>query len=858
MPDNEKKKPESLPMIQNVNQQNDPMLESPQMNQIPMYQHGGDVPKDQVAHVDAGERVLNPTEAHAYRSAAAGEAPPTLLGRIADRAHEIYNQGKALVSPMNSEADALKEKQQNVNAAQHQMAEENKPLGAINYAPVAADRVHPGAVYGSRPGEQRIDTSNMMKPLGAAPAAAKLPVYDEGGDVPEDQVAKLGAGEHVLDPDKAAAYRQAEAEVKAEHGAPADFGGQVMPNPKGIKVQSDTEQPDIGQRLSGGAKMNTDLAPHGGPKMDTSNTPMNEMTPGMEREASARTTPLGNTGAPRPTQMKQLPTIESPMGNGTTDVPQSEQEREEASVKNAGYTVQHQAPNPEHAAIIQQDKEEAAKKGDLVGLGKAMINEKLFDPKRDVPQMPVTPTAPSPEEGLKNEKEELHHKMLYGQTPEERFSAERDLAELQRKTPWGSAENHPGMLGKILHGVSSVAQGAARGVAPYVLPSIPGSQMNIAAHEQAGTAGVEGAQKEQANAAEIKLKEAQARMGGAKTPSEQVYMHAVHGGPDGGPAINPDTQKPYTDAEALELSTGAGKAPLQQAMNYLQKQVNPDTGVKYTPEEAFAKASFDASNAKMNERQKRVADYVHAHNMEDTPANRETARIALETADVNAKALAALPYAEQKTKFGSDLATTRALLVQQNADANQRGLKADELQNTENARFDKVINQIQLAKDALESSDTSQFAANVVPVIATLTTTSAEGVKRINKQELDRFLPADGSLGRWASAHVDKWLAGEIPPEYKAEVGKFLDNLGRSFAAEHTSNTKSIDDTVRQGAQQPTQKPTGGVGAPEKSKPQTIERHVDVPATAQSQYKDKAGNVVGYKDANGAYVPLNK
>src|ERR1035438_1689272 len=82
-------------LIQNVNQQNDPMLDSTLMNQ---FAQGGDVPKDQVAKVDAGERVLNPAEAHAYHASAAGNAPPTLLGRIADRFHELYNQGAALGS----------------------------------------------------------------------------------------------------------------------------------------------------------------------------------------------------------------------------------------------------------------------------------------------------------------------------------------------------------------------------------------------------------------------------------------------------------------------------------------------------------------------------------------------------------------------------------------------------------------------------------------------------------------------------------------------------------------------------------------------------------------------------------------
>jgi hypothetical protein len=93
--------------------------------------------------------------------------------------------------------------------------------------------------------------------------------------------------------------------------------------------------------------------------------------------------------------------------------------------------------------------------------------------------------------------------MINGQTETERFQAERDLAELKRKTPWGSPENHPGTLGKILHGVSSIAQGAAQGVAPYVLPSIPGSQANLAQSEARGEQGVEQSQGKEMKAAQL-------------------------------------------------------------------------------------------------------------------------------------------------------------------------------------------------------------------------------------------------------------------------------------------------------------------------------------------------------------------
>ena len=681
-------------------------------------------------------------------------------------------------------------------------------------------------------------------------------VYDEGGDVStEDQ--------HT-DAEKQAAIAQATKEVTGQ-GAPVDFPGMVMPNPKGIKVQSDTDQPEHEQqRLPNGVTMKDGVYRGddrmgkftGDTKMDMSNPPQAEMSGEPKvQEASAKQPMMPSTAMGKPSPMTP---IEQPRGNGTTDVPaegglpvMGEQRQDQTKVATPD------ALSPE-MAMVKQDQKAAMLKGKdgLADLGTAKIHENMLQ--GGAPATP-TPTAHTAQENLKNQEEQLREKMVNAPNEQERFQAEKDLAELKRRNPWGTEGNHPGVMGKIAHAASAIGQGIGQGIAPYAVNAIPGSRADIARQESIGEKGVEAAQKTETAAAEIKLKEAQTRAAGAKTPSEQVYMHAMRGGPEGGPQINPDTQKPYTDAEALQLSTGAGKAPLQQAMNELQKQINPDTGKKYNPEEAFAKASFDASNAKMNEHQKRVADYVHAHNMEDTPANREVARVELEKTDTNAKALASLPYAEQKTKFSSDLATTRALLVQQNADANTRGLKADETQNTENARYDKVNTQIQLAKEALASSDDSQFAANIVPLVSLLTTTTAEGVKRVNKQELDQFVPAQGSLGRWIDAHADKWLAGEIPPQYKKEVGEFLDKLGNTQDREHSANTQSIDATIRQGAQQPTQAPTGGATEkPAPSKPQTIERHADVPVTAQSQYKDKSGNVVGYKDANGTYVPLNK
>ena len=224
----------------------------------------------------------------------------------------------------------------------------------------------------------------------------------------------------------------------------------------------------------------------------------------------------------------------------------------------------------------------------------------------------------------------------------------------------------------------------------------------------------------------------------------------------------------------------------------------------------------------MNEQERKVADYLQAQHLEDTPANRDAARVAMAKRDVESKQEASMPFFKQRTNFQNQLTTTRELLVQQNADANTRGIESDKLQYTENARNADVLEKIKIAKDALNAANDEQFAAQTVPVMALLAETSAEGVKRVNKQELDRFVPSGGSFGRWIDAHGEEFLEGKIPTQYREEVGKMLDRIEAGENHTHNLNTRSIDTTLRQGAQQPVQGPKGGAQAkPEKSHAQS-------------------------------------
>ena len=751
------------------------------MKPIPSYERGGDVAADQVANVDKGERVLNPEEASAHRLAAVGKAPSTILGRISERAHELYNQWKGLSAPEDSEAEAFKEKQKNIDEAMGKPAEATtmKPLASVSASPM--EKVNPESRYGTRGAEKRLDSEgnevNPMTPTGMralgpqrpVPEALKpMPSYDGGGDVPEDQTAQVHEDEKVLDPNEAAAYRQAEKEVK------------------------------------------------------------NEAQPQTTETASVSKPPLGDTGAPRPTEMKPLPNQAAPSA--------AQEPKAEAPVP------------PDPMSIIQGDKLAAMKKGTagLTDLGTALIHERTLGGKASSeapapigPELtPQTPEIPQ-YTGLKRigsgtpgeaeahrqfeEKRQDYDTRIQAAMDQGTPEGDREAASLQlakahfeKMNPLGSAANKPGALGKIEHGLAKVGNIAGNIVAPRTMAEIPGTDLYKRGKEQELRGQEEAATKES-------LEQAQARVTGAKTVPEQVYNWAMRGN-GGKPQVNPDTNKPFTPAEAQVLSTGTGKTPVQVLANDLQHQINPETQKNYTPVESLEEAMKIQAGTKLNEHQRRVADYVAAHHMEDTPQNREAARIAIEKADTEAKQESALPFAEAKSKFNDKLTTVRALLVQQNADANARGLKADELQNTENARSSSVTAKLQTAKDALNASDNEQFAAQIVPITSLLAVTSAEGVKRVNKQELDKFVPSSGSFGRWIDAHADQFLEGKIPPEYRDEVGHMLDRMTAAETAEHIINTKSIDGTVRQGAQEPVQKATGGASAtPKKSEPKTPE-----------------------------------
>jgi hypothetical protein len=685
-----------------------------------------------------------------------------------------YGDALKSIPPGESEVAGLKAAQQNVDDATA------KPT-ATPVQKEVPNLLHPLAKYGDRPGEQRLDAEGNV-----IPSPKAIPSYGEGTTyVPEDQVAKVHEGEAVLPPEEAAQYRAEHEQAPAEETKPAPAEAEAP------KAKS------FGELVDAKATEKADATAAAQPQ--AAPAPMPEEKPKMTYGHVLADKWMQKNGMAVPKEFNQ----------GAPD---------QGAMEQGASMPKEATPAPQPAARMTPMNMPPADKPALATYGG--------------PGKPVAPGEAIPAKQLKQdeykyrladkEKQYQQAREAFGKSGDPRDqlrtdAMRRDIMEYKSENPWGSAGNHPGILGKIAHYGSAIGNIAGNVVAPGVMMNIPGTELNKKAQAQ----GVE--KRIEKEVPEVTAREAEENKPENTKPltnPEATYKDLMTGGPNGGPKPNPDTQQPFTAQEANVASQGTGKTPEELYIQEGMKGIDPATGKHYTraqQEERYLQ--MKAGTKPANEEEKRVNDYIASRGQEATPANREAARTALKASDTVATQQAALPFAEQKAKFNDNLSTTRALLVQQNADANQRGLKSDELQNTENVRSAGVSAKLTTAKDALNAPD-DQFANQIAPVVSLLAVTSAEGVKRVNKQELDKFVPTSGSFGRWIEAHADQFLSGQIPADYRMEVGHMLDRMQAAEDVEHKINTGSIDNTVRQGAQQPVQKPTGGAEAkPAPSKP---------------------------------------
>lgn len=278
-----------------------------------------------------------------------------------------------------------------------------------------------------------------------------------------------------------------------QEGAPIDFGGPVFANPDHVKPQWDTDQPDIGQRLSGGAKMITDPAP-GGARMDASNPPPADLIAPPMQDASAKMIGPPKYNAPPP-----APSAPAPGLGGN----------EAATTKSLPPPSGASAPPPAPPHPLQETMASGLPGATPNQLepppGKVEFHSllKQFGNQQELNNAQMLKLLSNPNDPTALEKAAQLH------TANEMIEGEKARVKLMH--PWGSPGNHDNLGGKLGHIFAEIGSAAAPGIAAQ----IPGSRPNLEGE-------VAKEDKEIAGNEENKLKSAEAGRTEAGIPVEQA------------------------------------------------------------------------------------------------------------------------------------------------------------------------------------------------------------------------------------------------------------------------------------------------------------------------------------------------
>jgi hypothetical protein len=875
-------------------------------------------------------------------------ADNTSMTRLGNRASKF---GSMLATPQDDEAEALREKQANIDeyrrATQPQPPAEDVPPVRQPMMPV--DRINPKAQYGSRPGEQRLDVGSMLQPLGgSAPSpqvhihmspAAKVPMYDgdmdennpvvqgsnigpsmaedvaaqqaqnpvagvspnlsnkekisgfftgatgdpnkkredmssvgdpttmqgqvaqprmydvqglssprmfdEGGPVKNDpndghhQLAIVEEGERVLTPKQNQQYEQ-------EHGAPADFGGRVMqqPNPP-VKPMLDTER---------------DYAkPVGGAKMDVSNPPEVELRPTLLR--------MYDEGGPieKGTSDTMRPPTEDELLLQEAHAPRSLEER---AISGEGMTeaenpvsseigfkpiVGHPVPMakvqppmmaaPEPAPNVPQQATAQPPAPSVGGRMTPQAPDTSALPTQQNRPAPLAPAVagPSDHNKFQEAKSELKQKMMdaaTGKFNNGKFDqlaygeAKMALADLELANPLGSEFNHPGIGGKILHGLSVAGQAVGQAFSPVPMSAIPGTRDYINRQSAQGQEEVTKALGSQATEAETGLKQAQTTVAGLpKDLNEGIARETarVQRSAPGTPE-HETAQKnlnAYLESDRLQKANKPNLLPQQIADKTAEVMGLPEGSPERAKAEKDLRYLEAQAQASKKETDKRAG--INAWGAANIPNYTPTDPKMYSRAEQGytgmvsgARAEGRFPVWEKQAAIQDRYATQRALLIQGQADANAFGLhKATEQTKADTELGDKIAPLMQI-KNLLKIADESTVVSNIIPWLTTMGILKEGHLTRMTQPELNQLSPKQGSLYTWAKANIDKLTAGELPDNYKSEVGNIVDGLIQEANDVHTTKTVAIDKNFGEHAQQMKVTPKKGGGTtvtPEKAVP---------------------------------------
>jgi len=255
--------------------------------------------------------------------------------------------------------------------------------------------------------------------------------------------------------------------------------------------------------------------------------------------------------------------------------------------------------SPEESAqrkAVNVDVRKALGSGDLVALGKARLAEQHLPDTEDaiprgvtapaalqpiggkrgtgLPQMQMAPdpNAPAPQIAPRTaEPAPLDHKAKLASYDQQMADARDagDKATYDRvnwekqayiqSTPFGSTENHPGVIGKILHGLARTGETAANIITPGITTPITGSDLNMAAQRRNAIGQINTDTDNALKTAETAEKNQATKTAGEPKPKEEEW------------SIVPGWQGPK--GEAVQQEKNSGQTRLLEGMTPEKKDL---------------------------------------------------------------------------------------------------------------------------------------------------------------------------------------------------------------------------------------------------------------------------------------------
>jgi hypothetical protein len=355
--------------------------------------------------------------------------------------------------------------------------------------------------------------------------------------------------------------------------------------------------------------------------------------------------------------------------------------------------------------------------------------------------------------------------------------ASSKLARLrdQDANPYGSAENHPGILGKIGHYAAKIGNIAGDIIAPATMANIPGTDLNRQVQEHGLEHQIASASKAEE---EAKNSESERELRAAETKKL-----AAQGSPDilqdsAGNAVGWRDEKGAvhsldeegTPAAIKEIadkwegkSQGKPESIDQAAVQAKMKEVNPQTGKPYTAYEARVELANDVAGGKSKGPTSAEEDQRYEKILTDVRMGKEVSPEDKTWAGV---------YEKRKT-----LGPFAAAVAQAPQKSTERSDKSYQYNATQLDKLGTPIEQAQARVGRLQEAlkqNTPIADALIAPELLSIMAGGAGSGLRMTDAEINRIV---GGQGHWDALRkqaqlwaLDPSKANSITPEQRKEI----------------------------------------------------------------------------------------